>query len=142
MTTHLQKSDISYFDNGLPREVVWKNEHGVVHRDNGPARIVYWENGVVRLQEYRKGGVLHRLNGPALARFYDNGEKERWEFHHKGYLHRDGGEAFGALSRDKKTRTSGYARFGTIVRESRESKCVKQRGPKPKAKTHGSVVVE
>jgi hypothetical protein len=51
--------------------VHWVNEQGIVHREDGPARI--WVDGN---KEWIINGKRHRLNGPAYE--YSNGLENWW----------------------------------------------------------------
>ena len=91
----------------LQESIEWRDRHGQLHRDDGPAAI--WPNGN---QAWYQHGQLHRDDGPAIIRpdgnqvWYQHGELHRddgpaidcpgqgqqfWYQH--GELHRDGGPA-------------------------------------------------
>lgn len=47
--------------------------NGLLHREDGPARIDYYRNGTPFKEEYRINGLLHRLDGPAVIHYRENG---------------------------------------------------------------------
>ncbi len=68
----------------LKKDVIWRDEHGLQHRDDGPARI--WPNG---MQEWWQHGELHRGDdNPAMI---ESGGTRVWYQH--GECHRDDGPA-------------------------------------------------
>ncbi len=68
----------------LREDAEWKDEHGKLHRNDGPAVID--ENGTQRWYQH---GKLHRNDGPAII--YANGSQAWYQY---GKWHRDGGPAF------------------------------------------------
>ena len=62
----------------LKKDAIWRDEHGLRHRDDGPARI--WPSGT---QEWWQHGELHREDGPAVIeadgtqRWYRRNERHR-----------------------------------------------------------------
>jgi hypothetical protein len=52
-------------------DIIWKNEFGMAHREDGPA--IVWANGD---QGWYYCGVRHRKNGPSIE--YANGNREWW----------------------------------------------------------------
>jgi len=62
-----------------------------LHREDGPAKISYYNNGKVSLEEYWCNNKKHRLDGPAYINYDRNGivrYVEYWLFNKK---HRLGG---------------------------------------------------
>lgn len=58
-----------YYEDGKPR------------RSNGPAQILYYENGVVDCEFYYVNGKRHREDGPALIIYNEDGNvlyEEYW----------------------------------------------------------------
>jgi antitoxin component YwqK of YwqJK toxin-antitoxin module len=51
----------------------WKNKFGQLHRDSGPAFIVYHKNGNIKLEEFFTNGCLNREDGPARISYYSDG---------------------------------------------------------------------
>lgn len=53
---------------------------GVLHRADGPAKILYGNDGQVLFEEWYKNGILHRTDGPAQRSFYMDGslKSEKW----------------------------------------------------------------
>lgn len=77
-----------YQDRGdLPNEIVcnaggiyncmlWYNEDGQLHRENGPASQSFYPDGRIRFEEWHLNGVLTRADGPAITWWYPNGNVE------------------------------------------------------------------
>lgn len=86
--------------------VVWTDEWGSVHRDDGPA--VEYPDGT---STWYKHGALHRLEGPAHA----DSEGEVW--YKDGKMHRDGGPAQVKYGHGESWLTNGqYHRLGGPAR--------------------------
>ncbi len=64
-----------------------------LHRDDGPAKIIYSYSGAVHLQSWYQNGKVHRNDGPAYILFDSNGKPEREFWHQNGKLHRIDGPA-------------------------------------------------
>lgn len=65
------------------RHELWLDAQGKPHRDGGPATLLT-VNGVVELEIWQQHGIVHRENGPALVQksgshvceyWYKNGER-------------------------------------------------------------------
>ena len=55
-----------YRDERLVLESYYKDETSLdLHREDGPAKIIYRKNGNIDYEEYYKDGVLYREYGPA-----------------------------------------------------------------------------
>lgn len=99
----------------------WRTTNGQLHRDDGPARIIYddknniekevwfymgiqhrkgapskieYENNVKRLEVWIENGFRHRIDGPAEISYYEDGKTIKFTniFKH-GKLHRKDGPA-------------------------------------------------
>jgi len=59
------------------------------HRLDGPANILYYENGDVNIAEYFIEGYLHRdyTVGPAIIVYDTNGIPVSWEYWNRGIVH-------------------------------------------------------
>ena len=82
-----------WWGNGRLRLEIWLL-HGVLHREDGPASISYFENGTsIDTSKWIQRGVSHRVGGPAEIQYYENGpvKWERW--FQNGARHRDDGPA-------------------------------------------------
>jgi len=47
-----------------------------LHREDGPAVIVYYEDGQIKRIEYWVNNQLHKLDGPAFIWYKENGTVE------------------------------------------------------------------
>lgn len=127
-----------YFKNTMSIESIWYEYDEILHREDGPARIVFDENsGDVSYEEYYKNGALFRKDGPAFIRYHSNGniahetyctmpvpEDEPWKI---GIRHREGGPAEieyyedGSIMQtnwyidDKLIRNTQYATNGLVI---------------------------
>jgi len=45
-----------------------------LHRENGPAVIRYYNNGLVNYKRWYKDHKLHRLDGPAIVKYDESGK--------------------------------------------------------------------
>tara|TARA_R110002049_G_scaffold309092_1_gene516728 strand:+ start:14233 stop:14685 length:453 start_codon:yes stop_codon:yes gene_type:complete len=48
------------------RYVVYKY-YGTNHKDDGPAMLLWWNNGLLQQERWYINGKLHRVNGPAIS---------------------------------------------------------------------------
>ena len=63
----------------------FRNKHGEYHNDNGPAITFYEPDGVGLIRmDYYFNGVLHRLDGPARIVFDENNNVIRHEYYFCG----------------------------------------------------------
>jgi antitoxin component YwqK of YwqJK toxin-antitoxin module len=69
----------------------WKNADGVLHRDDGPAIIIYFSNGTIESESFYINGKLHREDGPAIIIYFSNGTIESESFYISDKLHREDG---------------------------------------------------
>jgi len=88
---------IDYYSNGNIRYEKWHREDGefYLHREDGPAYVVYYVSGEKMNEAWWVNGKKHRIDGPAfihyneddtiwLESYYINGKrlsKEEWENH-------------------------------------------------------------
>lgn len=70
---------ISYFKEGVVSSERWYSD-GVLHRRGGPALVEYYADGTVQKEEWYKNGEIFRLEGPALTLRYPNGaiQQQSW----------------------------------------------------------------
>ena len=80
---HTKRKPLIFEKKPVPKPNKEYKVNGVLHRTDGPARIL--PNGV---EEWYLNGKLHREDGPAIV--YNNGEEE-WYLY--GKRHREGGPA-------------------------------------------------
>ena len=62
---------ILYYETGLIQAEAWY-ENVKKHRLNGPAEILYYETGLKRFERWYENDKSHRLNGPSYIRYYTN----------------------------------------------------------------------
>ena len=70
---------IWYYETGLIHSEAWY-ENGILHRLHGPAEIRYNISGLIGSEWWFKNDKAHRLNGPAYIRYYETGliQAEEW----------------------------------------------------------------
>jgi hypothetical protein len=66
----------------------WKVDM-VTHRDDGPAIVTYFDNGVKMKVEWFLNGKLHCEDGPAFITYDDTGEVKTSEWYLNGEEQRD-----------------------------------------------------
>ena len=59
-----------------------------LHRRDGPAEIIYFNNGITYLEKYIINGKLHREGSPAAIFYYDNGNIETELYYNNNKHHR------------------------------------------------------
>lgn len=65
---------IEYNENGTIVIKQWQDENKNRHRENNPAREIFYETGELKAIAYFKHEKLHRLDGPAIVNFDKNGQ--------------------------------------------------------------------
>jgi hypothetical protein len=80
-------------NNGLLNKE-WTREDKILHRESGPARIRYFPDGLICLEQFLVNGFLHRESGPAYIRYNTDGSIDSEEFCIDGKLHRESGPAY------------------------------------------------
>ena len=63
-----------YLNGNIAHEIYYLN--GNRHRENAPADIFYYENGLPHMEFYHLNGEYHREDGPAYILYNKNGEIE------------------------------------------------------------------
>ncbi len=81
---------------------------GVMHREEGPARLHYGPDGGLFYVEYIVNGNRHRTEGPAIIEYHDNGAFEHVSYYRHGKMHREGGPASAFYSREGGLRAMFY----------------------------------
>ena len=105
-----------YRDERLISESYFKDETSLdLHREDGPAKIIYRKNGNIDYEEYYKDGVLHREDGPAKIRYYNNGDIEYEEYYKNGNLHREDGPAKIRYYYNGNIRDEEYYKDGVLI---------------------------
>jgi hypothetical protein len=70
--------NVSITRNDIDKKIIkeeWKSD-GVLHRDDGPALVTYYDNGTVEREEFYKDGKLGRIESqfePVLTTYHTNG---------------------------------------------------------------------
>ncbi len=84
-----------YCSNGFIASITW-SLFGKVHKDKGPAYVMFDSKGNPYYYSYFKHGLLHKKNGPAR-------ESLTWkEYYIDGELHREDGPAIISYTNQKK----------------------------------------
>lgn len=68
-------------------------ENNILHREDGPAVIMYDEKNKIKLKAYYTRGMLHREDGPALIEYNKNGYVEKIHYYMNDIRHRKDGPA-------------------------------------------------
>ena len=69
----------SFYSDGSIAEQSWRL-NGELHRDDGPAEIIYRRDGSIYWQEWYLNGKRHRSDGPASIKYKRDGSIERQEW--------------------------------------------------------------
>jgi hypothetical protein len=77
--------DITSLDDAQDRDLL--------HREDGPAFIMYDEQDRVRGEVYQRHGLLHRDDGPAVINYFENGMAQTEQWFYEGREHREDGPA-------------------------------------------------
>lgn len=70
--------------NGVLTEETWVNKFGKLHRNVGPAKIIYHSNGRIHRSEWYQNGLLHRANKAAIISYSNTGEVIESKFYENG----------------------------------------------------------
>ena len=66
---------IMYYEDGTKgREQYFV--YGDFHREDGPAATIWFEDGKLSAEKYFVNGLFHRLDGPAEIYYFENGDVE------------------------------------------------------------------
>lgn len=74
-------------------KVSWRDFDGRFHRNIGPARLRFHNNGVLFNKGWYRSGELHRINGAADKWYYEDGSLKYEVWYKNGLLHRNDGFA-------------------------------------------------
>lgn len=120
-----------YYDNGVCKETktypngnnqyeMWLNSSGFLHKEDVPAEITWYENGIKESENWYFNGAYHRdrsgeNSGPATAEWYENGNKkwEGWYKHDESYR-KDGPASSGWHENGNKSYESWYKEGWTV----------------------------
>ena len=82
-----------YPNNGNLKREEWRDKNGDLDRVDGPAFIVYFENGTIEEEQWWRNGKFHRDDGPAYTGYYPDGTIRTESWWKDGELHRDNAPA-------------------------------------------------
>jgi antitoxin component YwqK of YwqJK toxin-antitoxin module len=74
-------------------EEEWLDKDNKRHREDGPAKINYYENGNIKREGYYLNGKRYREDGPSIMEYYENGNIKEKGYHINDKLHREDGPA-------------------------------------------------
>lgn len=83
---------IIYHENGNIRCEMWYT-HGIERDSKIPSTIEYYETGEVQTLYWYKDGMIHRDSGPAVIMYYENGKIKKEVWYDNGIIHMDDGPA-------------------------------------------------
>ena len=69
--SHVSTNIKDYFGNNYRIKYWVKN--GKIQRLHGPAKIWYYETGLIKSESWYENDKIHRLNGPAEIWYYETG---------------------------------------------------------------------
>ena len=73
---------------------IYTNQNGEYHRENGPARIVYYKGGKIKEESYFLNGEYHRIGAPAIIKYRQDGTICEQSYEQHNMLHREDGPAY------------------------------------------------
>lgn len=86
--------DFEKYSNGNFQYIVTRNPYtNNIHHNNGPAEVLYYEDGTKQTERYYNEGMLHREDGPAVIEYGENGESRDEYWFYDGFQHREDGPA-------------------------------------------------
>jgi len=91
------------------------NSDNELHREGGPARIVYFDNGDVADEYYYKNGLQHRDDGPAVIAYHPNGNVHYERYYRRDQQHCVGGPAVTEYYNDGTVNFKRYYIYGCRV---------------------------
>lgn len=72
----------------------YTNQNGEYHREDGPARIVYYKGGQIKEEAYFLNGEYHRIGAPAMIKYRKDGTICEQSYEQHNMLHREDGPAY------------------------------------------------
>ena len=83
-----------YNKDGIVKEIKYLNGKKELHNNNGPALVMYYENGNIKSKYWYQNGKLHRecegADLPVSVGYYENGNISCEEWYQNDEVHRDG----------------------------------------------------
>lgn len=70
------------------------NDEWVVHRDDGPAEITYYDKDVIHIEKWFQHNNLHREDGPSITYYFEDGTLDDIKWYKNGLKHREDGPQF------------------------------------------------
>jgi len=86
--------EVEKFEDGSIRYIMYRNNRGVPHREDGPSYESWYSNGNREMVEYIQDDIYTRLDGPAYQHFNINGVALSTEYMVNGKVHREDGYAY------------------------------------------------
>ena len=87
----MNNPEIYYYGDGQIECVKYINESLGFHREDGPAYITWFPDGIKYYEGYFMNNSAHRVDGPATQYFHTNGNKEFEIYYLNGIKHREDG---------------------------------------------------
>ncbi len=87
------------------------------HNEEGPAHIVFYENGNTKFETYYVNGYKHRTDGPAEILYYESGNKWQEKYYVYGQEHREDGPAVIQYYPDGRIKCEQYYIYGYLGRK-------------------------
>ena len=67
--------------------------NGKLHRNDGPAFIGFYNDGLLGLEQYYINGLWYRINGPVIIEYHKNGSIKKEKYYFNSKKHRKDGPA-------------------------------------------------
>ena len=83
----------TFWPNGNIKSRDYYDDNGQLHKEDGPARQRWYENGQLDYQSYYINGQRHNDKGPASEGWYENGQLDYRSYSINGQLHNEQGPA-------------------------------------------------
>jgi hypothetical protein len=90
-----------FLDTGVIQKETWRNADDQLHREDGPASIIYYPDGTKQWEHWFLNGESHRVGGPADL---------LWK---EGYLGYEAWKQHGRFHRENGPATTTYTKLGT-----------------------------
>ena len=87
---------------------IFTNKNGEYHREDGPARIVYYKGGQIKEEAYFLNGEYHRIGAPAIIKYRKDGSICEQSYEQYNMLHREDGAAYQTFFIDGQPYTQVY----------------------------------
>lgn len=111
----MNNPEIYYYGDGQIECVKYINESLGFHREDGPAYITWFPDGIKYYEGYFMNNSAHRVDGPATQYFHTNGNKEFEIYYLNGIKHREDGPAFTLWLRNGNKEREEYWLNGKMI---------------------------